>query len=80
MSANIEKELASLTVEERMDREHLAHAEKEREINAEIDAEIRRNIDQPILGLQLKKPYVTKASNPSLFFIVPNEFAERFCY
>lgn len=67
-------------LEEVMDRERLAHAERERAINKDIDAEIEKYIDHPILGLQLKPPYISRPSNPSLFFIIPNELAERFCY
>jgi dipeptide/tripeptide permease len=69
-----------VTVEEQMDRERLLHAQLEKEINKDIDAEIERFIDNPILGVQMRTPFLTRPSNPSLFFIIPNELAERFCY
>ncbi|KAJ3346375.1 hypothetical protein HDU91_007054 [Kappamyces sp. JEL0680] len=71
---------SNLTVEELFEQESRAHAEKERLLNLDIDAEINKYIDNPVLGFQLTYPFFTRPSNPSLFFIVPNEFAERFCY
>lgn len=72
--------LEELDVESRMELIHRQHREEEIRINAKIDAEIEKYIDNPILGIQLKSPFISRPSNPSLFFIVPNEFAERFCY
>src|SRR5688572_17535306 len=74
------EEKIGTTVEEQMDRERLAHAQLEKEINKDIDAEIERYIDHPILGIQMRAPYISRPSNPSLYFIIPNELAERFCY
>jgi dipeptide/tripeptide permease len=75
-----DKEETTLTLEDLMDGERLEHAKLEKEINKVIDAEILKYIDHPILGLQMKKPYFSRPSNPSLYFIIPNELAERFCY
>jgi hypothetical protein len=58
------------TVEEVFEEESQAHAEKERVLNEKIDAEIMQYIDNPVLGLQFKRPVITRPSNPSLFFIV----------
>ncbi|KAI8897356.1 POT family-domain-containing protein [Globomyces pollinis-pini] len=68
------------TLEELMDSLVIKHAETERRINKEIDADIISKMDNPILGVQFKKPFIVAPSNPSLYFIIPNEFAERFCY
>ncbi|KAJ3269329.1 hypothetical protein HDV01_001573 [Terramyces sp. JEL0728] len=72
--------LEELDLESRMEMIHRQHREDEIRINAKIDAEIEKYIDNPILGVQFKSPFLSRPSNPSLFFIVPNEFAERFCY
>ena len=58
------------TLEEVFEEESQAHAEKERVLNEKIDAEIMQYIDNPVLGLQFKRPVITRPSNPSLFFIV----------
>jgi hypothetical protein len=77
VSKNLE---SALTLEQKIELEIIQHEERDRSDNAKINAEIEKFIDHPILGLSTSPPYISRPSNPSLFFIIPNEFAERFCY
>lgn len=70
----------SLSLEETIEFEIQEHKDRTKRDNAAIDKKIEMFIDNPILGLSIKPPFVQRPSNPSLFFIIPNEFAERFCY
>jgi hypothetical protein len=76
----LEASMKTLTLEEQIEWEIQQHQQRDERDNARINKEIEKYIENPILGLSAKPPYISRPSNPSLFFIIPNEFAERFCY